>query len=103
MRVNDLIDTIKYADHDTKKKMILGTLAGAIFLVAAILIARPLLSSGPQEGSEAHRRFSHDRDQAGKEEMAAIEQRRQQREQEAERVARVAGHDATVNGKRQMH
>lgn len=38
--VQDLIERIKYADAALKKKIVLGTLAGVLFLVAGVMLIR---------------------------------------------------------------
>lgn len=41
--VQDLIERIKFADPALKKKIVLGSLAGVLFLVAGVLLIRAMM------------------------------------------------------------
>ena len=47
--VQDLIENIKYADAALKKKIILGSVAGVLFLVAGIFLIRTVFGSSVEE------------------------------------------------------
>lgn len=47
--VQDLIERIKYADAALKKKVVLGSLAGMLFIVAGVLLIRALMGPGVEE------------------------------------------------------
>lgn len=44
--VQDLVERIKYADAALKKKVVLGLVAGVLFLVAGVLLIRGLMGPG---------------------------------------------------------
>lgn len=47
--IQDFIERIKFADAELKKKVVLGSIAGVLFLVAAVFLIRSLTGSGPAE------------------------------------------------------
>lgn len=47
--MQDIIERVKYADAKLKKQIVLGSLAGVLFIVAAVLLIRGLMGPGPAE------------------------------------------------------
>lgn len=47
--MQDIIERVKYADAKLKKQIVLGSLAGVLFLVAGIFLIRALLGPAPAE------------------------------------------------------
>jgi len=50
--VQDLIERLKYADAELKKKVVLGAVAGVLFLAAAVFLIRGLAGPAPAEAPE---------------------------------------------------
>jgi len=46
--VQELVEKVKYADAALKKKIILGGVAGVLFVVAAVLLVRALMGPGTE-------------------------------------------------------
>ncbi len=44
----ELIERIKYADADLKKKIALGTAAGVLFLLAGVFLIRAMIGPDPE-------------------------------------------------------
>lgn len=78
---SDLLNRLRYADPTLKKRIALGTLAGVIFVVAGVLIARVVMPEAPvQPDVPGLTRGTKAEEKAAK---AEAEEAREQREREA--------------------
>lgn len=47
--VHDIIERVKYADDKLKKQIILGSLAGVLFIAAGVFLVRGMMGPAPAE------------------------------------------------------